>query len=242
MDWFESNKLVLNKEKTKTMVLSMRDTTDSDVGNVKYLGVTLDPKLRWDSHGDTLANKLNSCIFLLRNLSHSVSQSVLRSAYLSLFHSVMSYGILFWGHAACRHRLFGLQRKAVRIVGGLKFRDDCRSTFRTQRILTFPSQYILSCLMYVKHNESDFRKNRFFHSYDTRHKDDLSVEYLRVCKSQVGTNYYCIKLYNVLPLKIKELPYDKFIRDVKTVLIENSFYSLDEFLQFFESQFSLKAQ
>ncbi|CAH2010864.1 unnamed protein product [Acanthoscelides obtectus] len=57
--WFCSNKLLLNKDKTKRMVFSMRSLPgDSDlVGEAKFLGVTLDPRLQWGLHIDSVAGK-----------------------------------------------------------------------------------------------------------------------------------------------------------------------------------------
>ncbi|CAH2010963.1 unnamed protein product [Acanthoscelides obtectus] len=57
--WFCSNKLLLNKDKTKIMVFSMRGLPgDSDlVGEAKFLGVTLDRRLQWVLHIDSVAGK-----------------------------------------------------------------------------------------------------------------------------------------------------------------------------------------
>ena len=50
---------------------------------VKYLGIFMDFKLSWNNHGDQVAKKVSRNIFLLRNLSLSLSMQVLRVAYFA---------------------------------------------------------------------------------------------------------------------------------------------------------------
>ena len=48
-NWLNSNKLLLNIEKTTRMVFSMRELhqTNSNMDTVKFLGVSVDPKLKY---------------------------------------------------------------------------------------------------------------------------------------------------------------------------------------------------
>ena len=90
-EWFRSNKLLLNNDKTQHMMFSLRETSSNNTDNgIKFLGVTLDCKLKWDMHVENLCKKLASSVFVIRNLSECVSGATLRMAYFSLFHSVMS--------------------------------------------------------------------------------------------------------------------------------------------------------
>ena len=128
--WFNSNMLLLNKDKTNIMTFSLRDLNRvNKINHVKFLGVYLDPKLKWDVHIDNTAKRLRTSVFILRNLATSVSQCTLMSAYYALFHTVMTYGIMVWGGASQAERIFGMQRKAVRILAGMHYRADCRISF-----------------------------------------------------------------------------------------------------------------
>ncbi|CAH1966239.1 unnamed protein product [Acanthoscelides obtectus] len=82
--WCCSNKLLLNKDKTKRMVFSVRSLPgDSDlVGEAKFLGVTLDPRLQRDLRKDSVAGKATKGIYVLRSLSSCVSVAKLRMAYI----------------------------------------------------------------------------------------------------------------------------------------------------------------
>jgi hypothetical protein len=55
----------------------------------------------------------------------------------------------FTGILTRTHRL---QKRAIRIMVGAGFRDSCRKTFSSLKILPLPSLYIFSVLMFVVNN------------------------------------------------------------------------------------------
>lgn len=230
--WFEANRLLLNQDKTNKVIFSLRDlgeVTENET-YVKFLGVLVDPKLKWDIHIDRMAKRLRSSLFALRRLSECVSGTVLRVAYFALFHSILSYALLVWGHAAQSGRIFGLQRKAVRIVAGLGFRDDCRRTFVSLSVLTLPSQYILDSLMHIKKNLANYRVHGEVHSHKTRAANNLVPAYCRLKRCQTGSRYWGIRFFNCLPDNIRVLPEVQFGTTIKQFLLHRAFYSFDEFL------------
>ena len=60
------------------------------------------------------------------------------------------YGILLWGHSPVLGRIFGIQRRVVRVLSGLGYQDDCRISFSELNIMTVPSLYIYECLKYIR--------------------------------------------------------------------------------------------
>lgn len=191
----------------------------------------MDPVLKWDEHINVLSSKLNSNIYLLRLLSSSVSQKTQRIAYFALCHSIMSYAIIVWGSAASWHRVFGLQRRAVRILDKRGYRDDCRDSFKRNGILTFPCMFILECLVYVRNNLPRFQCHGDLHEHDTRNCHKLRPGFFRLTRTQKSTSCLALKFYNVLPDNLKLLPPNVFKAEVKNLLVENAFYSHEEFLQ-----------
>jgi hypothetical protein len=65
--------------------------------NTKFLGFTLDNSLSWKTHIDTIAPKLSSACFALRVVKPLLSWDLLKMVYFLYFHSIMTYGIIFWG-------------------------------------------------------------------------------------------------------------------------------------------------
>uniref|UniRef100_A0A8D8VLG4 Uncharacterized protein n=1 Tax=Cacopsylla melanoneura TaxID=428564 RepID=A0A8D8VLG4_9HEMI len=199
----------------------------------------LQPNLCWDSHMESVAKKMNTNIFLLRNLANSVSPNVLRTAYFGLIHPHLTYAVLAWGHSAIRERAFGLQRKAIRVIHGLGYRDPCNDAFRSLEIMTFPCLFIYQCLLYIKTNEHDFVRQRNLHSHNTRHQNDIRPEFTRLAKNQSGTRYWCVKFYNKLPVIIRERPLNAFKNYVRDFLIKKAFYTFEEFLDDSMADFNL---
>jgi len=109
---------------------------------------------------------------------------------------------------------------------------SCRNLFKELKILPLQSQYILSLAVYVAKNIDKFTINSDIHSVNTRHKSSLCLPLLRVIKYQKGVYCACIKIYNCLPLKIKELSgkIKHFKRSLKKFLLHGSFCTMEEFL------------
>lgn len=231
-DWFLANGLSLNASKTQSMNFSLRSSAPVVPcdPNVKFLGVHLDPRLTWEEHVSQLCGKLSRIIYLIRSLFQCVSLPTLLTAYHGYFASHMSYAVLNWGHSTHATRVFRLQRRCVRIISGLGYRECCQQKFRDLNILTYPSMYIFHCLMFVKENISQFCSHSDVHGYATRNRYDIVPEFHRLGRTRRGTDYYCIKFFNVLPACIRELEEKQFRIKIKNYLMLKAFYSLDDYL------------
>ena len=218
---------MLNEAKTESLTFTLR-ANECRHQSVKFLGIHIDTELTWDAHGHKLAGKLSSAIFILRNLSGVVSRHVLRVAYCSLFQSHLLYGLIVWGHSAILSRIFGLQRRAMRVVAGLDYMSDCRQAFVDLKILTLPCLYILECIKYIALNNL-CQGNTSEHGYDTRNATQIRQQWLRLSRSRNGQNYYGIKFFNSLGQKIKALPSRAMIAHVRDYLLTKAFYSFDEY-------------
>ena len=235
--WFKANKLTLNRDKTVHMIFSLRDKSGHNVpdpqDSTKFLGVYVDDKLTWHVHIDNLSKKLSKNTFILRNLANEVGKEALKNAYFALCHSLLSYAILVWGQASNWPRIFALQRRAIRIISGLNYRDDCREQFRKLKIQTLPSIYIYELLLYARKSlyAQDVNRVREYH-YNTRQKALLITPYVRLTKSQKGIQVLAPKFYSKLPPDIKSLPDLDFKKKIRTILLGKTFYSYDEYLSY----------
>jgi hypothetical protein len=70
------------------------------------------------------------------------------------------------------------------------------------------------------------------HKINTRHKWDLHVSSVNLTKVQKVFYYSGIVLFNSLPLGIKTVAHNtnKFKHELKKFLIENQFYSVEEYI------------
>ena len=147
--------------------------TNSD--SARFLGLTLDKNLHvsWKLHIDQLCSKLASACFILRTLSSLVTQQNMKVVYFSYFHSVTTYGVIFWGNSTDRNKVFTLQKRAIRLITNSSIRTSCRRLFKELGILPLQSQYILSLALFVVKNMEIFMSNSDTHTKNTRSKFDF---------------------------------------------------------------------
>jgi hypothetical protein len=85
------------------------------------------------------------------NVSHIYSYihlCTLRTIYYAYIHSILSYGIIFWGRSSSVNKLFILQKKIVRLITNSRVRESCREAFKNRQIMTLYSQYIFSLILF----------------------------------------------------------------------------------------------
>jgi hypothetical protein len=78
----------------------------------------VDGTLLWKNHVEILMKKLSKACYVIRNMKHYMSISVLKVIYYSFFHSLMSYGIILWGNSSYSYTIFLLHKKAIRAMLG----------------------------------------------------------------------------------------------------------------------------
>lgn len=227
--WFESNKLCMNDEKTQNLLITLKKHNYDNSNSVKFLGVHIDPTLTWNSHVAYLCSKLCRIIYLFRNLTNSVSVDVLRIAYFSLFQSNIAYALLAWGHCSSASRIFALQRRIIRVIAGIAYREECKQHFVRLRIMTLPALYIYHCLLYAHQNAENFVTTDQIHSYNTRSTGKIYPQFSRLRTTRYSVNYFAVKFMNVLPAQLKQLNLAAFKNKVKQILTDNPIYSFSEF-------------
>jgi hypothetical protein len=100
-----------NTESTNT-ILACNNIVISEVSCIKFLDVIIDDRLSWNLHIDKTMKKLASVCYMIRAVKHFMSSSSLIMIYHSLFHSVLSYGGIFWGTSPSTDKLFKLQTES----------------------------------------------------------------------------------------------------------------------------------
>jgi len=90
-------------------------------------------------------------------------------------HSILSYGIIFWGNTPHSNLTFKKQKKIIRIMMGKRNRDSCRKYFERLKILPLQSQYLLSLLLFVAEHIDYFRFNSEIHGFNTISKYNATV-------------------------------------------------------------------
>jgi hypothetical protein len=77
--------------------------------------------------------------------------------------------------------------------------------FQRIKNLAVLCQYIFSILLFVIKNNEIFLTNSEIHSIRTRYSANLHPPLLHLTKAQKGVYFSAIKIYNLLPQRIKKL-------------------------------------
>jgi hypothetical protein len=241
--WFHSNSLKLNYDKTyflqfqtkankeNNTQISNGNKTIATAKNIKFLGLTINTTLNWKHHIIELIPRLNKACYAVRSFKPFMSLKVLRSTYFSYAHSIMSYGLIFWGNSTDSDDIFKIQKRIIRIIMNSNKNTSCRELFKKLYILPLQSQYIYSILLFITKNKDQFSPNSHVHTINTRHSNNLYVPVANLTLYQKGVYYSGIKIFNHLPTTIKNLSDDKnkFQIALRKFLVNNSFYSQEEY-------------
>jgi hypothetical protein len=142
----------------------------------------------------------------------------------------MKYGIIFWGNSHLSSNIFKTQKRALRIMTNKSKRESCRPLFNQLQILTLPSQYIYSLLIFVVKNKDLFLRNSEIHTINTRNNSNLHIPNTNLTLVQKGVVYSGCKIYNKLQPHIKSFSNNlkRFKTTLKCFLVERTLYSIDE--------------
>ena len=119
--------------KSKLAVDSNKDNPINISSCTNFLGLTLDSTLSRKTHINQLSSKLNSACHIIRSLKSLISTRNIR-LYFSYVHSIIAYGIIFWGNSPHSNNIFKLQKRAIRIIMNVDNRVSYRELFRKLNI------------------------------------------------------------------------------------------------------------
>ena len=192
IDWLKLNKLSLNLKKTHFIIFRRRrvkikvneELTINDVkiemkDNTKFLGVMIDNCLSFKEHIHYIRGKVARGLGLLYKCRRLVNHSTLLTLYNSFIYPYFNYCISAWGNTfeLYLHPLIMLQKRAVRLINGVRRRTHTDPLFKKCRILKLQQIYVytVQSFMYKFNNNmlpeifTDlFQRNRNVHSRNTR--------------------------------------------------------------------------
>ena len=88
------------------------------VSHIKFLGITVDNKLSWKLHIDSICKIISRNIGIINKTKFCLPLSSLLTLYSSLILPYLNYGILVWGNTyqTLLDKLLLLQKKSLRII------------------------------------------------------------------------------------------------------------------------------
>ena len=169
--WFCANKLSLNATKTKYIVIRpknkkwnleqhsilIKDTQLTRIGNdckdqcFKFLGLHIDEALTWQKHIKSINSKIARALFSIKQVKHCLPSSSLITLYNALIQPHLTYGIIAWGSSApsVLKSTFVLQKRAIRLINGVKYNSHTDHLFRKNSILKLKDLYELNVTLFM---------------------------------------------------------------------------------------------
>ena len=127
--WLQANKLSLNTKKTVYQIYNntlnpaeLNVTLNGDpieaVQSVKYLGMIIDPNLKWNLHIDHLTTVISRNIGVMSRAKFFLDTHLLTLLYNSLVLPYINYCCVVWGFTfpSYLNKIELLQKRAIRII------------------------------------------------------------------------------------------------------------------------------
>ena len=128
--------MLFGRQKINTKVNIQLNNTCIDVEGVyvtKFLGVLIDHELNWKEHIQLVRSKLSKIIAIIYRASMVFEENALFILYCALFLPYLSHCCEVWGNTFKSNiePIYLLQKKVLRIVGGLKRLEHTNKLFVT---------------------------------------------------------------------------------------------------------------
>lgn len=202
IEWFRSNKLSLNINKTNYIIfrhkkansridnfeIKIGDITINRVKSTKFLGIIIDENLNWIEHSHYVQNKILRSLYSLRCCKNLLPSWIKRTLYFSTVHCHLTYGLSVWGPMANKsqlRKLFILQKKCVRFIANEAYNAHTNPIFKKLKILKLEDMIDLElskvgykCYYKIVPNpiQALFSNNAEYHNYNTRHRYDPTIQ------------------------------------------------------------------
>ena len=226
--WANSNFLTLNTSKSNYLLfsprvnecivpnnLSLHDISLDRVHYIRYLGLILDDKLKYDVHISNLCSRLSRAAGVSFAIGNSLSYEAARSLYFSFTQSIISYLLLFWGSSSNTflNRVQILQNKIVRNLFSDKINHiNTTDLFYKVQILKVKDLYYkelgISIYKALHLNQFDaisesLRALNWTHNYNTRKINCYRVPTIKTTTESRHLIFQAVQFWNSLPLQLR---------------------------------------
>ena len=232
-DWCNDNDMVINTEKSKSMIVGSchkLQNADSDlkilyedillenVENEKLLGIYIDNSLSWSEQINHMVSKISSRLGLLSRLRTYLPMEGLIMYYNGYILPLFDYCCTIWGETTYSNveRLFKLQKRAARIILNAKYDVSSSSLFHKLGWLTIQKriEYHKGVLMFkcVNKTAPDYLCNLFISCTNATRYSLRSAEHGNLFVPRPNSNfmkrtfhYSGTILWNSLPTSLKSM-------------------------------------
>ena len=243
VNWLNCNKLSLNVNKTNYMLshthnyqianinIKINNTTINNVNCVRFLGATIDSKLRWKQHITNVKSKIAKLTGVLYKIRNLCDLTTLKLIYYSLAYPHFIYCSAIWGGANKTDidSLFLQQKKLIRVITLSNKYTHTNPLFidlqllKTQDIITYQTLLFVYKSLNNLHADNSFHTTG--HSIHTRQASNLSIPFCKTSHAQQSVLTRGRRLWNQLPEQNTNKPFNSFKMSIK-ISMKNSYQDI----------------
>lgn len=244
--WLDKNILTLNIKKSNFVCFSVTKRNASPITDItvhehnclnhtqcncnlkiyktdkaKYLGVVIDPQLRWQEHVEYISGKIRKLIYKFYQLRQIMTIRMLKTIYFALVESILNYCIAAWGatNKTIIEPLKITQKYILKVMLNKKKTYSTENLYVESNVLQINQLYIKSVVRYT------LKTKKYLHLIKhntTRHAKNVSasIPNTRLSKCQKNLLYSTPKIFNMLPLEFKNKPFNKIKKKLQVWLID----------------------
>jgi hypothetical protein len=218
--WLGLNKLKLNIQKTKYMVITFKQNVPVNlfkvnidgnelelVEDMKYLGVIIDNKLKFGKNVQQIEKKIGKKINFIRRLGNKLNKHSKMTLYNAIIIPHFDYcsSILFLANEGEFNSLQKLQNRIMRTILKCRMDTPIRDMLQSLNLLSVKQRVTYNTMMLLYKMEKGLLPNylchslnrvRNSHSHNTRSGDDFILPNFRKTSTQNSLLYNGMKIYN----------------------------------------------
>ena len=211
--------------------LTIGSTNISETENIKYLGIFLDNRLKFNVHVNYLSNKISKQVGLLYKLNNYLPKEILKLLYNSFVLPYINYGIEAWfsSYLNNTNKITVLQKKSIRAINNLPYNDHTNDYFLDMNLLKLNDlfKYKVALLMFktLKFSENHdlleaLTKFSDIHNHFTRNLNTFRVPKYNKKQSKFCIENQGVNIWNSLPIDLKNInSLHKFKKQLKSYYV-----------------------
>ena len=205
-----------NKRCTNDIKIQIQNQQIENVQSIKFLGVLLTNNMDWRDHINKVTKNLASVNGLIYRSRDYIDLKSRISLYNGLALPHLTYCNAVWGGTYSSHLnpLCVMQKRVIRTINFAPKISHTKPLFKKQNSLTLEDINTLETLKVIHQLENNTIpdklagykvKNKHFHSYNTRNKNNFTTKQFRNKKAQITSCIYKgTQNWNNLKQEIKE--------------------------------------
>ena len=215
--WSDANRLTININKTNCLFISniyqnlpeasiLIDDYALDVAQcVRFLGLYIDDKLKFDSHIRYICDKVSKSIGIIFRIRSLLPKTLLRNLYFSIIQPYFLYCLPAFASTYQTHMdpLIKLQKRAVRAISLAGYLDHTDPLFFQNKILKLNDQYKHSLACYLYCNQELLIEYSRPHNYSTRNREVPLAPFSRLRSTEQSIVRNALIVWDSVPPNIK---------------------------------------